>query len=163
MRCVPRHSRGVLRQQRRSAIKTTALMVPDAYGYVMGSIGVAALVVQWMSVKVALARRTYGVSYPAMMAEGDDEGSKTFNCIQRSHQNTLETLPTAVALQMLMGLKFPITAACMGFAWSLGRIAYALGYSTGDPAKRMPGSAVSGIIYLALIVGTFVAGYQTVF
>ena len=40
---------------------------------------------------------------------------------------------------------------------------YAQGYSTGDPAKRGPGSAVAGIVYLALIGGAAAAGFQMVF
>lgn len=45
------------------------------------------------SCQVAFARREYGVAYPAMYAEGDSEGARTFNCVQRAHQNALETMP----------------------------------------------------------------------
>ena len=56
-----------------------------------------------------------------------------------------------------MGLKFPIAAAILGMLWAFGRIVYALGYSTGDPKKRAPGSTLSGIVYMSLIGGTFYA------
>ena len=46
----------------------------------------------------------------------------------------------------------------MGAAWTLGRIAYTLGYSTGDPSKRMLGAAVSGLVYLGAIIATAAAG-----
>lgn len=72
----------------------------------------------------------------------------------------LEYLPTALTCQMLMGLKFPVTAAVLGLAWAVGRIVYATGYSTGDPKKRAPGSTLSGIVYLALIGGTFYAAFK---
>ena len=35
------------------------------------------------------------MKYPLLYATGDDENSKTFNCIQRAHQNSLENLPQA--------------------------------------------------------------------
>lgn len=159
---VARHTSRLHPEARRAVIKTNAIVIPDAYGYVLGSISTTALVVQWMSIKVALARRECGVKYPKMMADGDDEKSMIFNCTQRSHQNTLETLPLALMCQALMGLKFPIVASVMGFLWVIGRIIYANGYSSGDPAKRIPGSAISGIVYLALIIGCFVAGFKMV-
>jgi glutathione S-transferase len=93
-----------------------------------------------------------------MYAEGNSDDANTFNCIQRSHQNALEYLPNVLALQICMGLKFPITAAILGVGWSIGRIVYAAGYSSGDPAKRAPGSALAGIVYLALIGGAGYAG-----
>lgn len=116
-----------------------------------------------MSIKVALARRECGVKYPKMMADGDDEQSMVFNCTQRAHQNTLETLPLAIMCQALMGLKYPIVAAVMGVLWAVGRVIYANGYSSGDPSKRIPGAAISGIVYLGLIIGCYFAGYTLVF
>jgi glutathione S-transferase len=74
-------------------------------------------------------------------------------------QNMLEYLPNALACQMMMGLAFPVPAAGLGFAWALGRVIYALGYSTGDPKKRTPGSTLAGIVYLALVFGAGFAGY----
>lgn len=159
---VTRHSQ-CRPSSRVARIATQALIIPDAYGYVLGSISTTALVVQWMSIKVALARREYGIKYPKMMADGDDEGSQVFNCTQRAHQNTLETLPLAILCQALMGLVFPVTAAAMGVCWAIGRIVYANGYSSGDPAKRIPGSAIAGIVYLGLIIGCYIAGYTMVF
>ena len=81
-------------------------------------------------------------------------------CLQRSHQNTLEYLPNVLALQIAMGIKYPIVAASLGVAWCVARVAYAVGYSTGDPMKRAPGSLAAGLVYLALIGGTVFAGYQ---
>ena len=149
--------------KRSSVVTTNAVVIPDAYGYVLGSIATTALIERWMSIRVGLARREFGISYPAMMAEGTDENALKFNCTQRAHQNTLETLPLAVMCQALMGLSYPITAAVLGVSWAIGRIIYANGYSSGDPKKRIPGSAVAGIFYLCLIIGCFYAGYSMVF
>jgi len=82
--------------------------------------------------------------------------------VQRSHQNTLEYLPNVLALQALMGLQFPVTAAGLGVCWAVARILYSLGYSTGDPKKRSPGSLLAGLVYLGLIGGTMYAGYSMV-
>ena len=67
---------------------------------------------------IALTRS--GVKYPAMMAEGDSEDALKFNCTQRSHQNTLEQLPTFLAMQLLLAQAYPLTAAALGMIWNVG-------------------------------------------
>lgn len=116
---------------------------------------------QYLAVQVALARRKYNVPYPAVYATGNSEDATRFNCIQRAHLNCLEYLPNALACQMVMGLQFPITAAALGGAWAVGRLVYAAGYSSGDPSKRGPGSALAGVIYLGLIGGAAYSGALT--
>ena len=129
----------------------------------LGSVTAAALMTQYLAVKVALARREFKVPYPAMYAEGTNKDATQFNCIQRSHQNTLEYLPNVLALEMAMGLKFPVVAGSLGLAWVIGRLIYAAGYSSGDPAKRGPGSLIAGVIYLGLIGGSGLAGLVMLF
>lgn len=131
--------------------------------YVVGSVAATALMTQYLAVKVALARRQYKVPYPAMYAEGKGQEAMEFNCIQRSHQNTLEYLPNVLALQMAMGLKFPLAAGILGVGWTIGRLVYASGYSTGDPSKRTPGSALAGVIYLGLIFGALFSSLAMIF
>jgi len=55
-----------------------------------------------------------------MVAEGDSEDAMKFNCTQRSHQNTLEQLPTFLAMQMLLGQVYPVPAAALGMLWNVG-------------------------------------------
>ena len=43
-----------------------------------------------------------------------------------------------------------------------GRIVYTLGYSSGDPAKRTPGSIMSFLSYFGLIGAMAVVGFRTV-
>lgn len=93
-----------------------------------------------------------------MYAEGDSEDAVGFNCVQRGHQNSLELAPQAFVLQILMGLKFPITASILGVAWALGRILYFTGYASGDPRGRVKGAAVAGLVWLALVFGTMYTG-----
>jgi glutathione S-transferase len=93
---------------------------------------------------VMKARKKYGVKYPTLYAsEGDGvtkENCHRFNCVQRGHQNCLETLPTFLSLLLTAGLAYPRAASGAGVLYLLGRWMYFKGYSTGDPAKRMQGS-----------------------
>lgn len=43
-----------------------------------------------------------------------------FNCTQRAHQNTLESVPMLLALEILLGLQFPLYAASLGMIWNAG-------------------------------------------
>ena len=71
--------------------------------------------VQWAAIQVAIARKKYGVKYPKMY-EGTEDS--VFDCVQRAHQNTLEYLPSFLALLMLNGLAAPYTSAAAGMVLS---------------------------------------------
>jgi len=59
------------------------------------------------------------------------------------------------------GIRYPIVSAAGGLIWLAGRVAYALGYSTGDPSLRRRGSFQ--YIGLVTLLGTAVAtGVQMV-
>lgn len=64
------------------------------------------------------------------------EDRHAFNCIQRGHQQSFETLPMFLALLLIVGLRFPVTAAVAGMAYAFGRLCYFHLYSTGDPNMR---------------------------
>lgn len=134
------------------------LAIPHGYGYVAYSVATACLVSYFMAFRVGAARRRFGVSYPALYADASVPDGTVFNCIQRAHQNTLEYLPQVLALQMAMGLQYPVVAATLGAVWAVARVAYFLGYSQGDPSKRLPGAAISGLAFLGLIGGCIRAG-----
>ncbi|KAG8253363.1 hypothetical protein J6590_035356 [Homalodisca vitripennis] len=57
----------------------------------------------------------------------------------RSERVKLENYPQFLTLLLLGGLQHPVVAAVAGTTWCLGRIAYARGYYSGDPSKRMQG------------------------
>lgn len=60
--------------------------------------------------------------------------------MQRGHQNSLESYPGFLALLLVAGVGFPLTAAISGAVYSLGKVVYFNGYATGDPNKRLMGS-----------------------
>lgn len=58
-------------------------------------------------------------------------------------------------LLFIGGLKHPVASAASSVVWSLGRIAFANGYATGDPEKRTRGSFL--YIGLLTLLGTTVS------
>ncbi|XP_065569447.1 glutathione S-transferase 3, mitochondrial-like isoform X1 [Artemia franciscana] len=113
------------------------------YGYViLVGIGSAFMLV-WKSLQVGKMRRKFKINYPIMYS-ADNE---LFNCYQRAHQNTLEVYPQFLFMLLVGGIQYPLLSATAGAVWIAGRIAYAKGYYTGDPQKRMQG----GFNYIGLI------------
>lgn len=133
-------------------------LLPPQYGFVLASLASTAALLQWLAIRVALARREYGVDYPRMYADDGTEQGRMFDCIQRAHQNTLETAPAQMVLISLLGMAHPVPAAAAQAAWVAGRVVYALGYSTGDPKARLPGVAVAGLVYVGTIAAALFEG-----
>lgn len=61
----------------------------------------------WQSIRVGKARKMAGVNYPTMLvSEADAKADKKkhiYNCVQRSHGNTLENTPFILALTAYLG------------------------------------------------------------
>jgi len=125
-----------------------AIEVQPEFGYVILVAVASIIMVMWKGARVGMARKKFDVPYPAMYSDKDP----VFNCYQRAHQNTLENYPQFLVLLFVAGLECPSCSAIAGLVWILGRIAYALGYSTGDPAKRMRGAF--GYFGLFFLLGT---------
>ncbi|XP_076452085.1 glutathione S-transferase 3, mitochondrial-like [Babylonia areolata] len=113
-----------------------ASCLPENYGYVVlvGCVG-NTFVNIWMAINVGKARKRFDVPYPEMYCS-----SKEFNCIQRAHQNTLEGQGQFLMNLFIGGLQYPRLTAGVGVMYLVSRIAYALGYYTGDPDKRRWGA-----------------------
>ncbi|XP_052622297.1 uncharacterized protein LOC111911156 [Lactuca sativa] len=93
----------------------------------------------YMQIQVSRARKKYNVSYPALYAtKGDTKDYKLFNCIQRGHQNSLESLTIFFVLMVLGGFKHPLIFSTLGLAHTVTRSFYFKGYSSGDPKGRLP-------------------------
>ncbi|XP_042901159.1 glutathione S-transferase 3, mitochondrial [Parasteatoda tepidariorum] len=109
--------------------------VPKEYGYVVLVGTSSVFIALWHGMKVGMARKKFGIKYPIMYSDTN----QVFNCIQRAHGNFLENYPQFLFLLLCGGLSYPRLSAAGGAVYLLGRIAYALGYSTGDPQKRYRG------------------------
>ena len=64
-----------------------------------------------------------------MYATGDSDDAKTFNCIQRSHQQALETYPSYLAMALLSGFRFPVFTSAVGVLYVAARLQWAEHYS----------------------------------
>ncbi|KAI3427201.1 hypothetical protein D9Q98_007137 [Chlorella vulgaris] len=146
---------------RRAIVRPQAVLVPLDYGWVMASVAYTAAVAQWNAIQVSKARKEYGVPYPLVYAMGEGEAANKFNCTQRGHQNMLETLPLQLAMQLLLGVFYPRVAAIEGAVWATARVAYTMGYMTGEPQKRMGGNIVASLCFLGMIVTVAVLGVRT--
>ena len=105
-----------------------------------------------LGMKVGAARKKYGIPLPKMYAEGDSEKAKKFNCVQRSHQQALETYPQFLAMSLISGAFSPVLTTISGLVWNFSRSAWAAGYSTGDPENRYTSFYSFGIWYSVLFV-----------
>ncbi|KAG0617874.1 hypothetical protein M758_4G022400 [Ceratodon purpureus] len=109
----------------------------DGYRWVLTALVANIFLMQWMGLQVGKARRKYRVSYPIMYAdESENKDAKTFNCVQRGHQNCLEFMAQFLALLLLGGLQYPRVAAFLGAAYTVCRLQYFRGYSTGNAVAR---------------------------
>ncbi|GLB38872.1 putative MAPEG family protein [Lyophyllum shimeji] len=112
-------------------------------------------------------RRRAGIKYPQLYADKAEvaasKDAMIFNCAQRAHQNTLETIPIIYVSTLVTGLKYPMFAASACGIWSLSRIAYTRGYITGDPAKRLNYGHLAGMLgMLGLVFGSAYTAGQAV-
>ncbi|KAI3435900.1 hypothetical protein D9Q98_001958 [Chlorella vulgaris] len=133
---------------------STLLELRPAHGAVLALLaGGFAVHNVWMSLKVGQARKKFGVKYPALYEDATKPNAKAFNCVQRAHQNSLENLPSFYALLLVAGIRYPVSASIAGAVALVGRIAYFIGYSTGEPSARTRGAFTHlGVIALAGMV-----------
>ncbi|XP_033112900.1 microsomal glutathione S-transferase 3-like isoform X2 [Anneissia japonica] len=110
--------------------------LPKEYGYVIATGTISYFMLQYMVLKVVMARKKYKIKYPIMYSEDQP----VFNCVQRVHANTLESYPSFLFFLLTSGLRYPRAATGCGMLWILSRFLYSIGYSTGNPEKRHYGA-----------------------
>ena len=97
-------------------------------------------------------------SYPKMYAEGFSEHATSFNCVQRGHQQALESYPMFLALSLVGGIQYPLTCAAGGALWNYARLKWAEGYATGDPSARYSHWASKGVRTESPLLSTLFLG-----
>ncbi|XLS64612.1 hypothetical protein HN51_024586 [Arachis hypogaea] len=112
-------------------------LVPKEYGFVAIVLVIYCLLNLYMAAQVAIVRKRYKVPYPTLYAsESQNKYAKLFNCIQRGHQNSLETMAVFFMLMILGGLKHPSICGVLGVLYIIAGYFYFKGYATGDPNNR---------------------------
>ena len=134
--------------------------VPKAYGLVIAiNVIAGGYAILHLGFKVGKARETYKAkaieegdkeaeerfSLPKLYAEGFSENAKLFNCVQRGHQQALETLPQFLVYSLVGGVRHPIVVSVAGLIWIIARLKWAEGYASGVPKKRYDHWISSGI------------------
>ena len=112
------------------------------------AVTLAALLVYFaLTVNVGRARGRYGIKAPAVT------GNENFERAYRIQMNTLEQLVFFLpALWLYAVLVSDGGAAVGGIIWVIGRIIYALAY-TSDPATRGRGVMITMLAQLGLFLG----------
>lgn len=75
-----------------------------------------------------------------------------FNNAQRAHYNFVESIAATTLMLVVGGLFFPRAAASIGLAMIIGRLVFAIGYSSGGPKGRTFGAIIIDLCYLGLLV-----------
>eukprot|EP01065_Artemidia_motanka_P047481 TRINITY_DN7455_c0_g1_i1.p1 TRINITY_DN7455_c0_g1~~TRINITY_DN7455_c0_g1_i1.p1 ORF type:complete len:180 (+),score=69.77 TRINITY_DN7455_c0_g1_i1:83-622(+) len=113
------------------------LGLPKLYGLsVIVNVVASTWVLLMLGMKVGAARRKFSIDLPKMQAEGDSDLARKFNCVQRGHQQALETYTSFLALALFGGIRHPLTSTLSGLLWCISRLKWADGYASGDPAAR---------------------------
>ncbi|KZO98072.1 membrane-associated proteins in eicosanoid and glutathione metabolism [Calocera viscosa TUFC12733] len=130
--------------------------LPEQYPWVIATATSAVFLNIYQYSNVEHARRAAGVKYPQLYAEKAEMDNNAlalkFNCAQRAHQNTLESVPYVLLMHVSFvgGLKYPVTTTGLLGTWILARVGYTYQYSQGDPTKR--GGPLTGIALAGLII-----------
>ncbi|PAV19930.1 membrane-associated s in eicosanoid and glutathione metabolism [Pyrrhoderma noxium] len=77
-----------------------------------------------------------------------------------AHQNTLGSLPHYILNLSVTVLKRPYLSASLGALWLAGRIFYTIGYSSGDPKRRL---TRGGYLSSAALIGLILTSTYTVY
>ncbi|KAL1308305.1 uncharacterized protein [Arachis hypogaea] len=112
-------------------------LLPKEYRFVAIVLVIYCFLNLYMAAQVAMARKRYNFPYPTLYAsESQNKDAKLFKCIQRGHQNSLETMAIFFMLMILGGLKHPSICGVLGVLYIIARYFYFKGYATGDPNNR---------------------------
>jgi len=80
-----------------------------------------------------------------------------FNNSQRVHYNFVEQVASIIALIFITALALPQLAGYLGWAYFIGRLAYAVGYAVNGPKGRLVGAIFFDLAMLTLFVTSIVS------
>ena len=101
----------------------------------------------YASIRVGMARETFGIKAPATT------GNPDFERMFRVHMNTLEWMPIFLPSLWLFAIYISdVAAAALGLVWIAGRILYMTGYSQAAE-KRGRGFGIQALAAGILLVG----------
>ncbi|OIW02627.1 hypothetical protein TanjilG_24078 [Lupinus angustifolius] len=138
-------------------------LFPKDYGFVAIVLVLYCFLNFYMGFQVGKARKKYNVPYPTLYAiESENKQANLFNCVQRGHQNSLETMPIFFMLMILGGLKHPLTSAALGLLHTVARYFYFTGYATGEPKNRLKLGGFHMLALLGLMLSTLSFGFTLI-
>ena len=122
-------------------LEGTALKLPRLYGLVIVSnLAVSTITMMVLGMRVGKARREFKelaekeenvdpkiFELPNLYASGDSELAKGFNCVQRGHQQALETYTSFLGLSLIGGIRHPVITSMAGILWSISRLKWSTG------------------------------------
>lgn len=133
-------------------LPTAASFLPCGYGLVILVVTVTYMWVVIVGMSIGEARFLYSAQaqkdgeknvveryqLPNLYAQGTSKNVRAFNCVQRSHQQILESLPGYFLTVLITGLEFPVAAFVLASLYLYSRMVWARGYATslGEPMLR---------------------------
>jgi len=135
---------------------------PSQYGLCFVPMGFAWVLNIIQTAMVVKARLKYDIKYPLLYAPPDHKDATAFNCVQRCHQNYLETVNLVMISVFTTGLVYPVSAFRAGMSWVLSRYIY-VAYALGNPRYRLPGVLLSRFGEFWLVGMTIRIGYKAFF
>ena len=111
---------------------------------------VSILVYFSQSIYVAIGRKKYDVQLPKTTGHNQD-----FDRIWRVHYNTLEQMPIFLPLMWIFALTVSsFYAFILGIIWSIGRVAYMIGYYKSVEGRNNFIARLSPIILIIFLFGS---------
>jgi hypothetical protein len=145
---------------------------PRAFGFVVATLTVTFMWLLTHSMTVGAARNKYKelaskdgekdvelrYSLPNLYVDGRSKHARAFNCVQRSHQQILETLTMYVFVACAAGIQFPLFTTIICALSLVSRRQWVKGYvqSEGDSIKRYS-LPFSGFFWKGLLALSFLS------
>lgn len=133
----------------------SGFVLPPDFNYVIASLALVPFVNIYIDMTVMRLRKKANVPLPDLFADKEeakqDPAKSQFNCAQKASLNFSEHVGSFVTSALVCGFFKPKLASTFVVAWVLGRLIYHIGYSSGDPSKRMFGF-IQGLSFLGMTI-----------